>query len=54
MPTTTTRTDLDILKDALEWVADGIRCSRLDPETLAAELRDMIEKMERGTRCEPT
>ena len=41
---TTTRTDLDTLRDALEWVSDGINCINLDPETIAQELREMIEK----------
>lgn len=43
----TTRTDLDTLRDALEWVSDGLNCFRIDPEELAAELRGMIERNEK-------
>lgn len=50
MNTTTQRTDLDTLRDALEWVSDGVRCIHLDPETIAAELREMVEKMEGETK----
>lgn len=44
---TETRTDLDILRDALAWVGDDLACIHLDPEAIAAELRGMIERMEK-------